>query len=136
MAHTSSTGQATAPSAIRRATSLAASRGAKNPAGKGTIPNITPSHDGIGDWSNADIVDLLENGNLPDGDVVGGAMAAVQENVAKLTDEDRKAIAAYLKALPPRPNAVPKSEQTKDEDRPESAGEGGNGQQEHDTRSE
>jgi hypothetical protein len=31
---------------------------------------------------------------------------------------------------------VPKSEQTKDEDRPESAGEGGNGQQEHDTRSE
>jgi hypothetical protein len=35
--------------------------------------------------------------------------------------------------LPPRPNAVPKSEQTKDEDRPEPAGEGGNGEQEHDT---
>jgi mono/diheme cytochrome c family protein len=107
--------------------------GAKNPAGKGTIPNVTPSDDGIGDWSKADIVDLLENGNLPDGDVVGGAMAAVQENMAKLTDEDRKAIAAYLKALPPRPNAVPKSEQTKDEDRPEPVGEGGNGEQEHDT---
>jgi mono/diheme cytochrome c family protein len=107
--------------------------GAKNPEGKGTIPNVTPSDDGIGDWSKADIVDLLENGNLPDGDVVGGAMAAVQENMAKLTDEDRKAIAAYLKALPPRPNAVPKSEQTKDEDRPEPVGEGGNGEQEHDT---
>jgi mono/diheme cytochrome c family protein len=107
--------------------------GAKNPEGKGTIPNVTPSDDGIGDWSKADIVDLLENGNLPDGDVVGGAMAAVQENMAKLTDEDRKAIAAYLKALPPRPNAVPKSEQTKDEDRPEPASEGDNGEQEHDT---
>jgi mono/diheme cytochrome c family protein len=109
--------------------------GAKNPEGKGTIPNITPSDDGIGDWSKADIVDLLENGNLPDGDVVGGTMAAVQENMAKLTDEDRKAIAAYLKALPPLPDAVPKSEQTKDEDKApaEPAGEGGNGEQEHDT---
>jgi len=26
----------------------------------------------------------------------------VQENIAKLTDEDRAAIAAYLKAIPPR----------------------------------
>ena len=102
--------------------------GAKNPEGKGTIPNITPSDDGIGDWTKADIVDLLENGNLPDGDVVGGNMAAVQENLAKLTDEDRKAIATYIKALPPRPDAVPKSEQKKDKDKDE--GEGSNSDEE------
>ncbi len=90
--------------------------GARNPEGKGTIPNITPSDEGIGDWSNADIVDLLETGNLPDGDVVGGTMAAVQENMAKLTPEDREAIAAFLKVLPPRPDAVPKSEQEKKSD--------------------
>jgi cytochrome c553 len=28
-------------------------------------------------------------------------MVAVQENTARLSDEDRAAIAAYLKALPP-----------------------------------
>ena len=37
-------------------------------------------------------------------------MAAVQENMAKLTAEDRKAIAAYIKSLPPRPDAVVESE--------------------------
>ena len=70
--------------------------GARNPEGKGTIANITPSKDGIGDWSGADIIDFLENGNLPDGDVVGGSMAAVQGNMAKLTPQDRGAIATYL----------------------------------------
>jgi mono/diheme cytochrome c family protein len=33
----------------------------------------------------------------------------VQENMAKLTPEDRNAIAAYIKSLPPRPDAVPKT---------------------------
>jgi hypothetical protein len=36
-------------------------------------------------------------------------MAAVQGNMAKLTPQDRGAIATYLEALPPRPDAVPKS---------------------------
>jgi len=40
--------------------------------------------------------------------VIGGLMARVQENMAKLKPEDRAAIAAYLKALPPLPDAVPK----------------------------
>jgi mono/diheme cytochrome c family protein len=91
--------------------------GAKNPEGKGTIPNITPSDDGIGSWSEEEIVDLLETGNTPDFDVIGGSMAAVQENLAKLTPEDRKDIAAFLKSLPPRPNAVPKEKKaSKDDD--------------------
>lgn len=88
--------------------------GARNPAGKGTVPNITPSGDGIGEWSREDIAYFLETGNTPDFDVVGGIMAPVQENMAKLTPEDRKAIAAYLKSLPPRPSAVPKEQKERE----------------------
>ena len=80
--------------------------GAANPAGDGTVPNITPSEDGIGDWSQEDIAYLLETGNTPDFDMIGENMAPVQENMAKLTPEDRNAIAAYIKSLPPRPDAV------------------------------
>jgi mono/diheme cytochrome c family protein len=101
--------------------------GAKNPEGKGTVPNITPSDDGIGDWSEDDIAYLLETGNTPDFDTVGENMVPVQENMAKLTDEDRKAIAAYIKSLPPRPDAVPKSEQKKDKHEHEDEGGTANG---------
>jgi mono/diheme cytochrome c family protein len=81
--------------------------GAHNPEGKGTVPNITPSDDGIGDWAAEDIAYLLETGNTPDFDTIGENMVPVQENMARLTSEDRKAIAVYLKSLPPRPDAVP-----------------------------
>jgi mono/diheme cytochrome c family protein len=82
--------------------------GAPDPEGKGFVPNITPDATGIGSWSEKDIVYALETGFVPDGDVLGGTMAKVQENMAKLTAEDREAIAAYLKSLPPIPNARPK----------------------------
>jgi len=99
--------------------------GARNPEGRGRIPNITPSHDGIGDWSADDIAYMLETGNTPDFDVVGGLMAPVQENMAKLKPEDRTAIATFLKSLPPRPDAVPKSAKKKScEDGDEEGGSG------------
>jgi mono/diheme cytochrome c family protein len=88
--------------------------GARNPEGKGRIPNITPSHDGLADWSAEDIAYLLETGNTPDFDVIGGIMAPVQENMAKLKPEDRTAIAAFLKSLPPLPDAVPKKKKDTD----------------------
>jgi len=74
--------------------------------------------------THEEIVDLLETGNTPDFDVIGGAMAAVQENMAKLTPEDCKDIASYLKSLPPRPNAVPKEKKASkdDEDERDEAG--------------
>jgi mono/diheme cytochrome c family protein len=93
--------------------------GARNPEGKGTVPNITPSSDGIGVWSAQDIAYFLETGNTPDYDTVGGSMVAVQENMAKLKPEDRDAIAAYLKSLSRRPDAVSKSEQKSDEEKPD-----------------
>jgi mono/diheme cytochrome c family protein len=69
------------------------------------VPNLTPDKtDGIGDWSLSDLEGFLETGMLPDGDFAGSGMGqVVDENTSKLTPEDRHAIAAYLRALPPRP---------------------------------
>lgn len=72
--------------------------GAPNPAGEGRIPNITPA--GL-DWSEADIAGYLASGFTPDFDTAGGLMAEVIRSTSQLSDEDRMAIAAYLKAVPP-----------------------------------
>jgi mono/diheme cytochrome c family protein len=101
--------------------------GARTPEGKGKIPNITPSKDGIGDWSAEDIAYLLETGNTPDFDVIGGLMAPVQENMAKLKPEDRTAIADYLKSLPPLPDAVPRKNKATDKGDEEEGDESGDG---------
>lgn len=75
--------------------------------GSGIVPNITPGGRSIKDWSEADIANYLETGFTPDFDSVGGAMVEVQRNMAQLTADDRAAIAAYLKAVPPHPNGYP-----------------------------
>ena len=72
--------------------------GAPNPSGKGTIPNITP---GDLDWTEAEIVEYLTTGFTPDFDSVGGLMAHVVENMARLPESDRQAVAAYLKQVLP-----------------------------------
>jgi mono/diheme cytochrome c family protein len=74
--------------------------GAPNLDGDGKVPDITPAGKNISAWSANDITYYLESGFTPDFDTVGGTMVAVQENMAKLTREDRAAIAAYLKSLP------------------------------------
>ena len=61
-------------------------------------------------WTNDDIVEALTSGFTPSGDVLGDGMTAVVDNLAKLPDRDRQAIAVYLKSLPPlgpRPPAKP-----------------------------
>lgn len=70
------------------------------------IPNITQHRvDGIGRWSVSDIEYFLDIGMLPDGDFAGSSMVAViEDSTSKLTREDRLAIAAYLKSVPPREN--------------------------------
>lgn len=73
--------------------------GGPAPEGKGRIPNITPGGE-TGSWSVTDIAYYLEAGFTPEYDAVGGTMVEVQENMARLTADDREAIAAYLKALP------------------------------------
>lgn len=71
--------------------------------GTGRIPNITPSSDGIASWSEFEVAAYLESGFTPDFDSAGGRMAAVIRNLARLPEEDRQAIAAYLKAIPAHP---------------------------------
>lgn len=67
--------------------------GAPNPSGQGRIPDITA--EGLG-WSAFDIAAYLDSGFTPEFDVVGGSMAAVVENFARLPASDREAVAAYL----------------------------------------
>lgn len=64
---------------------------------KGRTPGIAPSQL---DWSEADIAEYLKSGFTPDFDSAGGHMVEVIENYAQLSQEDRDAVAAYLKALP------------------------------------
>ncbi|MFN4201684.1 MAG: c-type cytochrome [Tabrizicola sp.] len=71
--------------------------GAPNPSGQGRIPNITPGKLG---WSAGDIVQYLTTGFTPDYDSVGGHMAHVVENMARLPEGDRVAVAEYLLAVP------------------------------------
>ena len=71
--------------------------GAKNPTGRGMIPNLTLAKL---TWNTEEIVEYLASGFTPDYDVAGGHMADVIENTSKLTEEDRLAIAEYLKAIP------------------------------------
>jgi hypothetical protein len=59
-------------------------------------------------WSEQEIVDTFKTGFTPDFDTLGGRMGAVQENLSHLPDADLQAIAVYLKAVPPLPDAVPR----------------------------
>ena len=79
---------------------IASQRFAGGPAldGDGFVPNITQK--GLS-MSQEQIVKLLETGETPDGDTVGGEMGKVVANTAKLSPEDRAAIATYIKSLPP-----------------------------------
>lgn len=81
--------------------------GGPNPDGPGRIPNITPHESGIGGWAESDITYYLETGFTPEFDSAGGQMASVILNMAQLPPEDRAAIAAYLKSLPPLPSDAP-----------------------------
>jgi mono/diheme cytochrome c family protein len=69
----------------------------RTPQGEGRIPNITPAKLG---WTDADIVQYLTTGFTPDFDSVGGHMAHVVENMARLPETDRQAVAEYLLAVP------------------------------------
>ena len=74
--------------------------GGPNPEGKGFIPNITSGQGGIDAWSQDQIASMLKDGFNPDFDSVGGSMADVVMNWSHVSDEDRLAVAAYLKAIP------------------------------------
>jgi mono/diheme cytochrome c family protein len=73
--------------------------GGPDPEGEGWVPNITQKS--LNNWTQEQLAKLLETGDLPDGDSVGGNMGRVVANTAQLSAQDRAAMAAYIKSLAP-----------------------------------
>jgi mono/diheme cytochrome c family protein len=67
-------------------------------------PNITSDvRQGIGGWSEQDLVDYLKTGVAAKKAIVAGPMAeVVHGSLSHLSDDDVHAIAAYLKSVPPQ----------------------------------
>jgi mono/diheme cytochrome c family protein len=87
--------------------------GGPDPEGKGTIPNITSDKEtGIGNYTKADMVELLTTGFKPDFDAVGSTMGEVVLNTKQLSQADREAIAEYILSLPPIRNEVRKKKKS------------------------
>jgi len=76
-------------------------------------PNLT-SHPtaGLGQWSEADIIRAVRTGVRPDGRQLAPAMPYMAYR--HLSDEDARALAAYLKSLPPSDRKVPGPAQPQD----------------------
>jgi mono/diheme cytochrome c family protein len=76
------------------------------------IPNITPDATGIGDWDTDDIMNVVTFGRLPDFDNVQGLMAEVVDGrdggpgYKNAPESDRRAIAEYVRSVPPIDNPV------------------------------
>jgi mono/diheme cytochrome c family protein len=76
---------------------------------KAYASNITPDREtGIGNWTDAQLVKAIREGIRPDGSLIGPPMPIMFYR--GLSDDDVKAIVAYLRAQPPVKNPVPKSE--------------------------
>jgi len=76
---------------------------------KAYASNITPDREtGIGNWTDAQLVKAIREGIRPDGSVIGPPMPIMFYR--GMSDDDVKAIIAYLRAQPPVKNSVPKSE--------------------------
>lgn len=69
-------------------------------------PNLTPHpDDGIGAWSEADIVTAVRTGVRPDGRILAPIMP--YQHYGRLTDADAAALAAYLRSIPPVAQPAP-----------------------------
>jgi mono/diheme cytochrome c family protein len=68
-------------------------------------PNITPDKKtGIGNWTDAQLIVAIREGKRPDGSQMYVAMPYPSFN--RLSDDDAKALVAFLRSLPPIENAV------------------------------
>ncbi len=85
--------------------------------GNEVVPNITPHREtGIGEWDEEDIFQLLKTGFTPEFDNVQGSMAEVVEGrgggpgYKDAPEPILRAIAAYLRTVPPIEHRVEKRE--------------------------
>ena len=78
-------------------------------------PNITGnSYTGIGGWSNEEIVQYLKTGLNAHGIASGPMAEAIENSTSKMSDEDLKAVATYLKTVGPTDVQKPQPVSTAD----------------------
>jgi mono/diheme cytochrome c family protein len=71
-------------------------------------PSLTSNREaGLGDWSLEDIADLLQVGASKRGAVYGPMAEVTYNSLQYLSDEDVRAMAVYLKSLPPKDSSPP-----------------------------
>jgi mono/diheme cytochrome c family protein len=77
-------------------------------------PSLTSNREaGLGDWDIQEIADLLQVGVSKRGTTYGPMAEVVYNSLQYLTDEDVKAMAVYLKALPQRESEPPPTSQAR-----------------------
>ena len=75
---------------------------------KAYVANITPDPEtGIGKWTEAQLMRAIREGIRPDGSLIGPPMPI--HMYRGISDDDARALVAYLRAQPPVKNVVPKS---------------------------
>ena len=71
-------------------------------------PNITPDKEtGIGAWTDEQIITAIREGIRPDGSIIGPPMPF--EVYKDISDEDARALVAYIRNVKPIKNSAPKS---------------------------
>jgi mono/diheme cytochrome c family protein len=89
--------------------------GAESPPAVG--PNITSHAHGLQRWSDADLMDFFESGETPESDFTGGEMArVVRDGTARLSEEDRAALTAWVQSRSPRPSLTPPETEVREEE--------------------
>lgn len=77
-------------------------------------PSLTSNREaGLGDWKIEDIANLLQTGVSHRGTVYGPMAEVVYNSLQYLTDDDVKAMAVYLKALPQKDSEAPPTSQAR-----------------------
>ncbi len=80
----------------------------EDPAFRAYAPNITPDpRTGIGSWTDDEIIRAVREGIRPDGRVLGPPMAF--QLYRNISDNDIRAIVAYLRSVPAVENEVPRT---------------------------
>lgn len=71
-------------------------------------PDITAdAHQGLGQWSEADIISYLKSGHNKMTAAIGPMAEEITNSTSQYSDSDLAAMATYLKSLPGRPDMTP-----------------------------
>jgi hypothetical protein len=73
------------------------------PWGLSIAPNITSSEDGLAGYTDAELAAMITEGRRPDGSAMLPPMPYA--HFARMTPEDLAALIAYLRTIPPLPDA-------------------------------